>query len=124
MSVQRAETHPTFELAGVAVTALVSPSHGDGAEAILYRVALAPGQSLPAHRHDHDELYVVQAGSLTAIQDGERAPAAAGDSVRIPAGAHHSATAGDRGAVLVVTMPRGTLFIPEEGDPRVPAWGV
>jgi quercetin dioxygenase-like cupin family protein len=124
MSVQRADPHPIFELASVRVTALVSPSHGEGADAILYRVTLAPGQSLPAHRHDHDELYLLLEGERTAFQDGVADAVAAGDSVRIPAGGHHAPTAGEDGAVQLVTMLRGTLFIPDDAEPRVPARGI
>jgi quercetin dioxygenase-like cupin family protein len=124
MFLQRAHDHPDFEIAGVRVSALVSPSHGGSDEAIMYRVSLRPGQSLPTHRHDHDELYLVLEGGLAALQEGTEELVQVGDSVVIPAGAHHGGTAGDDGAVLLVTMRRGTLFIPDEGDPRVPPWGV
>jgi quercetin dioxygenase-like cupin family protein len=70
MSVERAPDHPTFELGGNTVTSLAAPSRG-ATDAALFRTELPPGGSLPAHHHDHLDVFVVQAGDLTVfIDDG------------------------------------------------------
>ena len=122
MPVVRAADDPKFDLSGVNVSGLATPTRG-AAETIMYRVDLRPTQALPQHRHDHEEVFHVLAGSLTSVLDGAEHPADAGDTVMIPKGTLHHAYAGDAGATFVVAMPVGTLFMREDGEPAIPPWG-
>lgn len=122
MPVARSADDPTFELQGSRITALAAPSRG-AAETIMYRISVPPEGALPAHRHDHEEVFHLVSGSLTWVGDGEEHAIEAGDTVMISAGVlHHAFTAGEP-AVMLVAMPAGTLFLPEGGEGGVPPWG-
>lgn len=122
MPVVRSADDPTYDMHGNTITALASPSRG-AQESIMYRIDLAAGGALPPHRHDHEEVFHLLSGSLTSVLDGTPHEVRPGDTVMIPAGTLHHGQAGDPGAVLLVAMPVGTLFIPEGGEPLVPVWG-
>ncbi len=122
MPLERAADHPTFELGGNAITSFAAPSRGAD-EAALYRVEVPPGGGLPAHHHDHLDVFVVQAGGGTFFIDDEAFELAAGDSVVVPSGAIHRLEAGAGGASIVVTMLAGTtLTRVDDGSTVVPPW--
>jgi quercetin dioxygenase-like cupin family protein len=122
MSVERAPDHPTFELGGNTVTSLAAPSRG-ATDAALFRTELPPGGSLPAHHHDHLDVFVVQAGDLTVFIDDESFELSPGDSVVVPTGAVHHLEAGEQGATIVVTMLAGTtMFREDDGTAILPPW--
>ena len=123
MPLARSADHPTFDLAGNRITGLAAPSSG-ATEAILYRIDMPPGGSIPLHTHDHQDVFHVLEGSATAEVDGERISLAAGDTAIAPAGTRHPVQAGDGGATLLVTMLAGTLVIRDDGTSGVPGWGV
>jgi quercetin dioxygenase-like cupin family protein len=117
--VERADDHPTFELGGNTVTSLAAPSRGAD-EAALFRIAVPPGGGLPAHHHDHLDVFAVEAGGGTFHIDDELS---AGDSVVVPVGAVHYLEAGDAGATIVVTMLAGTKLVrDDDGTEIVPPW--
>lgn len=123
MPILRAADAPTFEVGGNTLTSFSAPSRGSQ-EVLLYRVDVPPGGGLPLHRHDHDDVFTLVEGTATVRLDGE--PAAElgpGDTVVARAGMLHPVTAGEQGAVLMVAMLAGTLFITDDGE-RVPPWGV
>lgn len=122
MPIVRSQDAPTFDLEGSIVTGLASPQRG-ATETMTYKVSLAPNAALPPHRHDHEEVFYLSAGSLTAVLDGEELAVEFGDSVIIPAGVLHHSFAGERPAELIVAMPSGTVFIRPDGDRGVPPWG-
>jgi quercetin dioxygenase-like cupin family protein len=120
--VERADEHPTFELGGNTITSLAAPSRGAD-EAALYRVDVPPGGGLPAHRHDHLDVFTVAAGGGTFHIDDESFELEAGDSAVVPIGAVHHLEAGDQGATIVVTMLAGTkLMRTDDGSEVVPPW--
>ena len=120
--VVRADDHPSFELAGNTITGFAAPSRG-ATECILYRVEVPPGGGLPAHRHDHQDVFTVAAGGGTMHIDDEVHEIGPGDAVVVPTGAVHRLDAGSDGAAIVVTMLAGTRFIREDGTGSVPPWG-
>jgi quercetin dioxygenase-like cupin family protein len=122
MPVARADDHPSFELGGNTITGFASPSRG-ATECILYRIEMPPGGSLPPHRHDHQDVFTVAAGSGRISIDDEVHEIGPGDAVVVPVGALHRLDAGEDGAALVVTMLAGTRFIREDGTGSVPPWG-
>ena len=122
MPVERAEEHPTFELGRNTITSLAAPSRG-AAEAALYRVEVPAGGALPAHHHDHLDVFSVESGSGTMHIEAESFGVAAGDSVVVPIGAVHHLEAGDRGVTIVVTMLAGTKLVrADDGAKLLPPW--
>jgi quercetin dioxygenase-like cupin family protein len=122
MPVERAADHPTFELGGNTVTSLAAPSRG-AHEAALFRIEVPPGGGLPAHHHDHLDVFSVEAGGGEFLIDDAVMTLATGDSVVVPVGAVHRLTAGSQGATIVVTMLANTKLIREDdGSIVVPAW--
>ena len=122
MSVERVADHPTFELGGNTITSLAAPARGAD-EAALFRIELPPGGGLPAHHHDHLDVFAVERGGGTFHIDEDAFELAAGDSVVVPIGAVHYLEAGPDGAAIVVTMLAGTKLIrADDGVEIVPPW--
>ncbi|KYH26221.1 cupin domain protein [Halalkalicoccus paucihalophilus] len=74
-----------------------------------------PGATLPAHRHDHEQIGYMISGELVALVEGEEVLLEPGDSYRFSSNEHHGAeNRGDEPAVGVgiLAPPRGK-----------PAWG-
>ena len=78
---------------------------------------------MPPHRHDHQDVFTLIAGTGTIHIDDEATSIEAGDSAVVPAGALHHVVAGPDGCSMVVTMLAGTDFIRETGETSIPAWG-
>jgi quercetin dioxygenase-like cupin family protein len=122
MAVERAADHPTFELGGNTVTSLAAPSRG-AHEAALFRIEVPAGGGLPAHHHDHLDVFTVESGGGEFHIDDEVVELSAGDSVVVPTGAVHYLVAGVEGASMVVTMLANTKLIREDdGGVIVPPW--
>jgi len=113
-----------FDLAGIRVRGLSSPSRG-ALETMSYRVDLQPGQRLPEHTHDHEEVFHVLSGPLTVSLDGEETLLGAGDTVMIPPGVSHFSYADGSGpCAILAMMPVGTIMIRPDGERIAPPWGV
>jgi quercetin dioxygenase-like cupin family protein len=114
---------PEFDLAGVRVRGLSSPSRG-ALETTSYRVDLRPGQRLPEHTHDHEEVFQVLSGPITVSLDGAETLLMPDDTVMIPPGVSHFvyASASEACAILAM-MPVGTIMIRPGGERAVPPWG-
>jgi quercetin dioxygenase-like cupin family protein len=119
--VLRYEDAPEFQLLGISVRGLASPSRG-AHETVMYRVILAPGDELPRHHHDHEEVFHVLSGTLTAFLDGDPIPVDEGDTVMIPPGVAHHAVAGDDGAQVLAVLPTGAVMIRPDGQRLRPPW--
>ena len=112
---------PRYQLPGAVVIGLAAKSRG-ASEITTYRVRLGSGSAMPPHRHDHEEVFTVLEGTVTAVLDGERVPTRPGDTVIVPAGMEHYVLAGDAAADLIAAVPAGTLFISPDGERRVADW--
>ena len=121
MPVEHAADHPTFELGDNTVTSFAAPARG-AYELALYRVDIPPAGGLPAHRHDHLDVFVVVAGGGVFHLDDEAVEVAAGDSVVVPVGVRHTMKAGAQGASFIVTMVPGNKMIRDDGSELVPDW--
>jgi quercetin dioxygenase-like cupin family protein len=120
--IERADDHPTFELGGNAITSLAAPARGSD-ESALFRIDLPAGGGLPAHHHDHFDVFTVIAGSATMHIGDDESEVVAGDAVVVPPETVHRLTAGADGASLVVTMLAHTKLIREDdGTVVVPPW--
>ncbi len=121
MPIVRSSEARRFEMEGFAVISLASPSAGS-IETALMRAEIEPGQGLPPHRHDHEEVFHVLRGRGTVLIGEEEVPIGEGDTVMVPAGELHRPRAGDEPLVLLATMRAGTVMITEDGERRVPPW--
>ncbi|GIU98378.1 MAG: hypothetical protein KatS3mg013_2181 [Actinomycetota bacterium] len=121
MPVERAADHPTFDLAGNAVTSYAAPGRS-GSEVALFRVELPAGSAVPRHHHDHTESFVVLAGSGTMHLGEEAVAVGEGDVVVVPVGTWHRLEAGAHGVTIVSAMPASTRFTREDGSTSVPPW--
>jgi quercetin dioxygenase-like cupin family protein len=65
----------------------VGKEHGVGNS--IFFVTASPGQSVRLHRHDYDELILVQEGRATCTVGDEQHEVGAGDIIVIPAGRPH-----------------------------------
>ncbi len=122
MPVERGADHPSFEVGGSRITSFAAPSRGAD-ECILFSIDVPAGGGLPPHRHDHQDVFTLIAGTGTIHIDDEATSIEAGDSVVVPTGALHHVAAGPDGCTMVVTMLAGTKFIRETGETSIPAWG-
>ena len=121
MPIERAADHPTFELGGNTITSYAAPARGSD-ETALYRVDLPPGKGLPAHRHDHFDVFVVVAGRATFHLGDETTELTEGDSMTVPIGVRHVLEAGPGGCSIVVTMLGGTMMFRDDGIEGSPEW--
>ena len=122
MPIERAADHPTFDLGGNAITSLAAPARGSD-ETALFRIELPAGGALPAHHHDHFDVFTVTAGTATVYIGDEESAVAVGDAVVVPPEAVHRLTAGGAGASIVVTMLAYTKLVrADDGSVVVPPW--
>jgi len=76
-------------------------------EATVSRYTFSPGASFPLHRHDQEQITLVESGSIELTVAGERRGMGAGDFSVVAKGAEHGITAGPEGARLVaIIVPR------------------
>jgi len=124
MPILRSDDAPDFDLNGMTIRGGASPSRG-ATETMTWRISFGPGQRLPEHTHDHEEVFHVVEGSLTTSLDGEESRIAAGDTVVIPAGVRHTSFTDDASsATLLSIMPAGTVMIRDDGERVSPPWTV
>jgi quercetin dioxygenase-like cupin family protein len=113
---------PEFDLGGARVRGLASPTRG-AQETMCYRTMFPPGQRLPQHTHDHEEVFHVLSGRLTAWLDGSETVVEEGDTVMIPTGVSHYSYTGEDQAEVLSMMPVGTVMIRPDGEVVRPPWG-
>jgi quercetin dioxygenase-like cupin family protein len=118
----RSQDAPSFELPGIDVTGYAAPARGSS-ESTTYRLDVRPGEELPKHRHDHEEIVHVLAGPFFQVLDEETFELQAGDTAVIPAGTLHYGFATDAPSSLYCAMPAGTLMQRLDGTESVPPWG-
>jgi quercetin dioxygenase-like cupin family protein len=121
MPIERSADHPRFELGGATVTSFAAPARG-AHEVTLYRVDLPPSHGLPAHSHDHLDVFTVVAGETTFQLGEETFELNEGDSVVVPIGVRHVLEAGPGGASIIVTMLPGNRMFRDDGSVSVPPW--
>ncbi|MEP6476661.1 MAG: cupin domain-containing protein [Actinomycetota bacterium] len=124
MPILYARQAPEFELSASArITGLAAPSRGS-AEVTTYRVRLDPGSAVTAHRHDHEEVFTLVAGSAMVVLDDEEYLLGPGDTVIVPPGTEHYAYSQTDHADFFAAVPVGTSFVVPDGDDRLlPDWG-
>jgi quercetin dioxygenase-like cupin family protein len=83
MSVVTLATAAHFELGALKVRSLAVPSRGSR-ELAVWRVDLPSNSTSGPHSVDHEQVIVVDSGTVTADIGGEIATAQAGDAVILP----------------------------------------
>ena len=68
---------------------LIGDDHGGLTMSIIF-VDAAPGRGPSLHRHDYDEVLIIQEGEATVTADGETRVVRAGEVVMVPAGVWHA----------------------------------
>ena len=121
MPIERSADHPAFELGETTITSYAAPARGSD-ETAFYRADLPPGTVLPAHRHDHFDVFLVVAGGATFHLGAETTELTEGDSVMVPTGVRHVLEAGPYGCSIIVTMLGGTQMFRDDGIDLIPEW--
>lgn len=75
-----------------------------GASVMQALVVFEPNVDSAVHSHVHEQLVRVMAGEITFTVAGETLRLKAGDSLVLPSGVPHGATAGPNGATLLDTF--------------------
>lgn len=122
MTIVRFDDAPVFELSGVRIRGFASPARG-ATETMTYRVELAGGRRVPDHTHDHEEVSQLLSSRRTVTIDGEDSELRPGDTAVIPAGVRPRLVhaAGDE-AVILTSMPVGTMLIRADGERVASPW--
>lgn len=123
MPILKFDDAPDFDLSGVRIRGFASPSRG-ATEVMTYLVEMSPGQRVPDHKHDHEEVSYVLSGRCTISIEEEETMLQSGDTVMIPSGIVHRAWTDEQSdAVVLVSMPSGTILIRDDGSRVPPPWG-
>ena len=97
---------------GISGKWLCSREQGAASVSILSNT-VQPGASAPRHRHDHEEIILVQEGRLWVAFDGKRIEARPGQAVIIPpAGVHAWGNDSAEIARVIFTWPMLDPFAP------------
>src|SRR5690349_14512529 len=83
MAIVRAAEAPVFELPGFQFNGLTAPSRG-AQELCTWRLWVAPGAASDLHKLDHEEVFIVLAGTLTTVVDGQETVLSPGDALSVP----------------------------------------
>lgn len=85
MALVRATEAPRFDLPGIHFFGLLAPSRGS-TELCTWRLEVEPGAGTNGETHqlDHEEVFVMLAGSLTITIDGQAFNLLAGDALAVP----------------------------------------
>ncbi|WP_433345482.1 cupin domain-containing protein [Microtetraspora malaysiensis] len=118
------------------MTTLASPSQGGTSQA-MWRVDMPAGGAGPLHVFDSEQIWTLLSGGCTVDLDGEKATAASGDTIVLPADRPRQifADASD-GFTAIVTGPAGSRaynpggvtaadacdIAPKDAERIVPPW--
>ena len=91
--------------------------HGD--RLMVCRLTIAAGTVTPIHTHVHEQITLVERGSVDFLIEGERKTAHAGDVLLLPSNIRHGATMLDDEVVLIdIFSPPREDFLPGSGGDR------
>ena len=122
MPLVKGSDHRAFPFDTFRIVALVSPTTGSK-ETCAWHVSMAPGNPGQAHWVDHEQLFVVLAGSATAHLGAEEHVLEAGDALIVPAGETFSiANPNDDSFETLCIMPAGAVAHIPGQEPTVLPW--
>lgn len=96
----------------------------EGERITLALVELAPGSTVPGHRHENEQLGMVISGSVTFTVGDETRQLVPGGTWRIPSDTPHQVSVGPDGAVVIdIFAPtRADWDALPSGPPSPPIW--
>ena len=122
MSVIRAAEARPHETPNAVMSTLASPTLG-GSQLAVWRVAMDPGASGPAHSIDVEQVWTVLHGRAEVTVAGDVLAIAEGDTIVLPAGVlRRMATAEAAFEALVAAAPGGRALLADGTDRGVPPW--
>ena len=122
MPLIRAATAPTFDLPGLTVIGLASPSRG-ARETSAWRLTLAPGTPGLPHSVDREEIFVALSGRASVTLGDESFELGAGDALVVPAEQVFSlANLGPDAFEAVALVPVGALARISNDEAFSPPW--
>jgi quercetin dioxygenase-like cupin family protein len=123
MPIVRDADLPAFERMGNSMQGLSTPSRG-AEEVMVWRTRVAPGGGPPEHKHDHEEVVVIVAGTGRLVEeDGTEYAFGPGDTIHAPAGSVHELRADEGVAVeWIACMPVGTKTLRPDGSELTTPW--
>lgn len=123
MPITRAAESPTFHVPGFRFIGYTAPSRG-AAELSTWRLEVEPGARSVAHWIDHEEVFILLEGTITATVAGETAKLTAGDSLAVPAQSLlQLANQSDTSAYAIVCLPAGARATDVDGNEiGTPPW--
>lgn len=123
MPISRDADVAAHERFGNFMQGLATPSRG-AHEVMVWRTRVAPGGGPPVHKHDHEEVVVIVAGTGTFVEeDGTVHAFGPGDTLFAPAGVVHELKADEGVAVeWIACMPSGTKTLKPDGEELTTPW--
>jgi mannose-6-phosphate isomerase-like protein (cupin superfamily) len=123
MPVTRAADAPTFTLPGFRFTGLTAPSRG-ASEICTWHLHIEPKTaSGEPHWLDHEEVFILLEGSMSAVINDEQVTLAAGDALMVPAQARlQVSNPGEQPAHALVCVPAGMRAFTEGQEIGTPPW--
>jgi quercetin dioxygenase-like cupin family protein len=110
--ITRASDMQSQENAGSRLLTVASPASG-ASDAIVVRVMIATGSTLPAHSHDREEVLYVLSGIARYTIASVSGSLSAGDLVVVPANALHSFDAREDLDAIGVLAAGAKTFAPD-----------
>ncbi len=122
MPIIRSEDAPTFQLPGLDVLGLASPSRG-AKQTSVWRVQLAPQSPGVPHSVDREEIFVALTGRAIAELGGESIEVNAGDALIVPAGQRFAlSNPGPEPFDALALAPVGVRAHLDGQEPFAPPW--
>lgn len=122
MPVIKYETAPSFDLPGLRVTGLASPSRGCR-ETNVWRLAIAPHTDGTLHSVDREEIFVAISGRAIVELAGESIALAPGDALVVPANQPFAlANPHAEPFEAIAALPVGGRAAMPGGEPFAPPW--
>ena len=124
MPVLTAPATPTHQVGDTRFTSLATPSRGSSRTSV-WQIEMPPSQQPTPHQLTDEEVFVVIEGTATVELDGERATAATGDAIVVPAGVTFALANDGPGALrLLCCLPVGGRAQLPDGEPFTPPWAL
>ena len=122
MPIIKASAAPEFELPGLKVIGLASPSRASR-ETSVFRIAIAPNTPGTIHSFDREEIIVALNGDAEVMIGNETLQVSGGDALIVPAGERFSlANNSSRPFEAAIVLPVGGKAAFPTGESCVPPW--
>jgi quercetin dioxygenase-like cupin family protein len=121
MRIVRKAEAPVFNVPGLTVTGLASPSRG-AAETCVWRIAVAPGTPGFPHAVTREEIFVGLSGRAVVTVAGKEHALGAGDAIIVPKDTVFAlANTSNEPFEAMVALPVGGKAV-ADGPPFTPPW--